>query len=166
MIDKYIHTFETDEFICKFREITWKEGLLIDALSFKNDENRTFFSSEFEKREILNKAIIEICDKSSKEVIKDNILESISYSCIEKIWEEYQRFLHISANEASYYYNCAKNYFDPNFTDKFPVPPEIIEVDFMLKGIVHLSKSEFDSLSVKDFEKIQLIIAVHNETKM
>lgn len=166
MIDKYIHTFETEEFICKFREITWKEGLFIDALSFKNDENRTFFSSEFEKREILNKAIIEICDKSSNQIIKKNILETISHSCIEKIWEEYQRFLHISANEASYYYNCAKNYFDPNFTDKFPVPPEIIEVDFMLKGIVHLSKNEFDSLSVKDFEKIQLIISVHNETKM
>jgi len=32
-----------------------------------------------------------------------------------------------------------------------------------LKGIVHLSKTEFDSLSIKDFEKIQLIISVYNE---
>ena len=163
MIEKYIHTFETEEFICKFREITWKEGLFIDALSFKQDENRSYFSSEFEKREILDKAIIEIFDKETKQSINTNILELISHSCIEKIWEEYQRFLHISVNEASYYYNCAKNYFDPNFTDKFPVPPEIIEVDFMMKGIVHLSKTEFDSLSIKDFEKIQLIISVYNE---
>jgi hypothetical protein len=163
MIEKYIHTFETEEFICKFREITWKEGLFIDALSFKEDENRSYFSTEFEKREILDKAIIEIFDKSSKESINTNILSSISHLCIEKIWEEYQRFLHISTNEARYYYNCAKNYFDPNFTDKFPVPPEIIEVDFMMKGIVHLSKTEFDSLSIKDFEKIQLIISVYNE---
>ena len=58
MIEKYIHTFETEEFICKFREITWKEGLFIDALSFKQDENRSYFSSEFEKIEILDKAII------------------------------------------------------------------------------------------------------------
>ena len=163
MIEKYIHTFETEEFICKFREITWKEGLFIDALSFKQDENRSYFSSEFEKREILDKAIIEIFDKDTKQSINTNILELISHSCIEKIWEEYQRFLHISVNEASYYYNCAKNYFDPNFTDTFPVPPEIIEVDFMMKGIVHLSKTEFDSLSIKDFEKIQLIISVYNE---
>lgn len=163
MIEKYIHTFETEEFICKFREITWKEGLFIDALSFKQDENRSYFSSEFEKREILDKAIIEIFDKDTKQSINTNILELISHSCIEKIWEEYQRFLHINVNEASYYYNCAKNYFDPNFTDKFPVPPEIIEVDFMMKGIVHLSKTEFDSLSIKDFEKIQLIISVYNE---
>ena len=163
MIEKYIHTFETEEFICKFREITWKEGLFIDALSFKQDENRSYFSSEFEKREILDKAIIEIFDKDTKQSINTNILELISHSCIEKIWEEYQRFLHISVNEASYYYNCTKNYFDPNFTDKFPVPPEIIEVDFMMKGIVHLSKTEFDSLSIKDFEKIQLIISVYNE---
>ena len=145
------------------REITWKEGLLIDAKSFRKKDNIVYQNSEFEKREILDKAIIEIFDKDTKQSINTNILELISHSCIEKIWEEYQRFLHISVNEASYYYNCAKNYFDPNFTDKFPVPPEIIEVDFMLKGIVHLSKTEFDSLSIKDFEKIQLIISVYNE---
>ena len=57
MIEKYIHTFETEEFICKFREITWKEGLLIDAKSFRKKDNIIYQNSEFEKREDRNSTL-------------------------------------------------------------------------------------------------------------
>ena len=43
MVEKYIHKFETNEFICTFRELLWKEGLMIDALSFKEDDEYSPF---------------------------------------------------------------------------------------------------------------------------
>ena len=36
------------------------------------------------------------------------------------------------------------------------------EVDYMTKGIVSLSKKEFEELSIREFEAIQLILAVKN----
>jgi hypothetical protein len=38
----------------------------------------------------------------------------------------------------------------------------IIEVDYMTKGIISLSKKEFEELSIREFEAIQLIFAVKN----
>ena len=50
-----IHLINIDTIKFIIREITWKEGLLIDAKSFRKKDNIVYQNSEFEKREILIK---------------------------------------------------------------------------------------------------------------
>jgi hypothetical protein len=45
------------------------------------------------------------------------------------------------------------------------VPPLIVEIDYMTRGLVSMSKDEFSNLSMKEFETIQLILATKNEAK-
>ena len=45
------------------------------------------------------------------------------------------------------------------------MPPLIVEIDYMTRGLVSMSKDEFSNLSMKEFETIQLILATKNEAK-
>jgi hypothetical protein len=56
----HIIDIDTTKFIV--REITWKEGLLIDAKSFRKKDNIIYQNSEFEKREILKLSILRAYD--------------------------------------------------------------------------------------------------------
>jgi len=103
--------------------------------------------------------------EKNNQIAFDNILSSVDHNIIDKLWVEYQKYLHLSAEEISFYYNCAKKYFDPDNNDFYPVPPIVIEVDYMTKGILSLSKNEFDSMTMKDFETMQLVLSVKNESK-
>ena len=61
----HLHIITLDEVDIMVREITWKEGLLIDAKSFRKKDNIVYQNSEFEKREILNIAILRAYDTNT-----------------------------------------------------------------------------------------------------
>jgi hypothetical protein len=164
-----VHIVSIDNVKFIIREITWKEGLLIDAKSFRKKDNIVYQNSEFEKREILNLAILRAYDSSeNKDYIPEfesNLLNTLDHTIVEKLWIEYQNYLYLNADEASFYYTATKKYFNPNDTEIFPVPPLVVEIDYMLRGLVTMNKDEFSNLSMKEFETIQLIIATKNESK-
>jgi len=164
-----VHIINIDSVKFIVREITWKEGLLIDAKSFRKKDNIIYQNSEYEKREILNLAILRAYDTSTNTdylpEFELSLLEKLDYTIIEKLWVEYQNYLYLNADEANFYYIATKKYYNPNDTETYPVPPLIVEIDYMTRGLVSMSKDEFSNLSMKEFETIQLILATKNEAK-
>ena len=164
-----VHIINIDSVKFIVREITWKEGLMIDAKSFRKKDNVVYQNSEFEKREILNLAILRAYDSESDiDYIPDfenSLIHRIDHTVIEKLWVEYQNYLYLNADEANFYYIAAKKYYNPNDTETYPLPPLIVEIDYMIRGLVSMSKEEFSNLSMKEFETIQLILATKNEVK-
>lgn len=156
-----IHIEEVLDHFCYLRELTWKEGLKIDAKSFKTNGKNLYFSSENEKREIIKLALIKIEDKNSNQIEYD--FENLSHNFVEQLWIIYQKYLHLTANEIDFIYQSSLKYFDPSNEEAFPLHPMIIEVDYMTKGIVNYSKDEFNNLTIKQFEAIQLILAAKNK---
>ena len=167
--EKKLHIIEIESVQFMMREITWKEGMLIDAKSFRKNDEVIYQSSEYEKREILSIALIRAYDTENQvELISnsvENLLDKIDYSDIETLWVEYQQYLYLSADEANFYFIATKKYFDPNNRETYPVPPIIVEIDYMTRGLVSMSKDEFNNLTMKEFETLQLIIAIKNEVK-
>lgn len=155
-----VHSVNIQNHKIVFRELTWKEGLEIDSDSFKKQKKNFYFSSEKEKRDIVKKSILKIYDEKDNEMSFK--YEDLSFDFVEDFWIKYQNFLHLSSSEVNDIYLHAKKYFDPNNSEVFPLHPLIIEVDYMTKGIVSLSKKEFEELSIREFEAIQLILAVKN----
>jgi hypothetical protein len=164
-----VHIIDIDFVKFIVREITWKEGLLIDAKSFRKKDNIVYQNTEFEKREILNLAVLRAFDTSTNTDFKPDfecsLLEKLDYTILEKLWVEYQNYLYLNADEANFYYISTKKYYNPNDTETYPVPPLIVEIDYMTRGLVSMSKDEFANLSMKEFETIQLILATKNEAK-
>jgi hypothetical protein len=132
-------------------------------------DNVIYQNSEFEKREILKLSILRVYDtKNNVDFISEfesSLLNKIDHVTIEKLWLEFQKYLYLSADEANFYYVSAKKYFNPNHTETFPVPPLLVEIDYMIRGLVSMSKDEFSNISMKEFETIQLILATKNEVK-
>lgn len=156
-----IHEIEVDNYTCVCRELTWKEASFIDYESFTTVKNDSYFNSEKEKRMIVEKSLLKIIDPNNEDIGVDNI----SFDFIEKYWSKYQKYLHLNFDEVSAIYNSAKKYFDPDFDGSFPVHPLIIETDYITKGIVNYSKKEFENITIREFEAIQLILATKNEIK-
>jgi len=167
--EKKLHIIEIESVQFMVREITWKEGMLIDAKSFRKNDDVVYQSSEYEKREILSIALLRAYDTENQvELVSnsvENLLDKIDYSAIETLWVEYQQYLYLSADEANFYFLATKKYFDPNNRETYPVPPIIVEIDYMTRGLVSMSKDEFNNLTMKEFETLQLIIAIKNEVK-
>ena len=164
-----VHIINIDSVKFIIREITWKEGLLIDAKSFRKKDNIIYQNSEFEKREILNIAILRAYDTDTQKdyipEFESSLIHAIDHKTIEKLWVEYQNYLYLNADEANFYQIATKKYYNPNDTETYPVPPLIVEIDYMTRGLVSMSKDEFSRLSLKEFETIQLILATKNEVK-
>jgi hypothetical protein len=163
------HIINVDSVKFIVKEITWKEGLMIDAKSFRKKDNIVYQNSEFEKREILKLAILRVYDSTTDtDYLPDfeiSLLEKLDYTIVEKLWVEYQNYLYLNADEANFYYIATKKYYNPNDTETYPVPPLVVEIDYMTRGLVSMSKDEFSNLSMKEFETIQLILATKNEVK-
>ncbi len=164
-----VHIINIDSVKFIVREITWKEGLTIDAKSFRKKDNIVYQNTEFEKREILNLSILRAFDTNTntdyQSEFEYSLLERLDYTIIEKLWVEYQNYLYLNADEANFYYIATKKYYNPNDIETYPVPPLIVELDYMTRGLVSMSKDEFSNLSMKEFETIQLILATKNEVK-
>ena len=112
--DKKFHVIEIDDIVFLVREISWKEGLEIDARSFRKKEDLIYQNTEFEKREILKIAITKAYDKKANITIsskyESNILEYLDHVLVEKLWVEYQNYLFLSADEANFFYSSTKKY--------------------------------------------------------
>jgi len=164
-----IHIINIDSVKFIVREITWREGLMIDAKSFRKKDNIVYQNSEFEKREILNIAILRAYDTNTntdfRPDFETSLIHSIDHRTIEKLWVEYQNYLYLNADEANFYYIATKKYYNPSDTETYPVPPLVVEIDYMTRGLVSMNKDEFSNLSMKEFETIQLILATKNEAK-
>lgn len=155
-----IHYIEIEEYSCKVRELTWKEALEIDAKSFHLNKNEMYFNSESEKRQILNKALLSIIEQNDIEI--QFSIDTLKYSFVEKLWNEYQKYLHLSSDEINLIYNSTKKYFNNSNNEIYPIHPMIIEVDYIIKGIVSYSKDEFKNLTLREFEALQLILSIKN----
>ena len=164
-----IHIINIDSVKFIVREITWKEGMMIDAKSFRKKDNIIYQNSEFEKREILTLAILRAYDTNTNTdfypEFETSLIQLLNHKTIEKLWVEYQNYLYLNADEANFYYVATKKYYNPNDTETYPVPPLVVEIDYMTRGLVSMNKDEFASLSMKEFETIQLILATKNEAK-
>ena len=110
---------------------------------------------------ILKKALVSI--KVDNEVL-DYSFKDLSHDFLERVWIQYKDCLHLNNTEVNFIYNSAKRYFDPDNKEVYPIHPIIIEVDYMLKGLVSFSRTEFSKLTMKEFETVQLILAAKNET--
>ena len=159
---KHVHVIDS-RFEVHLKCLTWKELLTIKAKSFSKNSEGNFFSTERQKKLVLQSAIEKIVDKSNQEIHNKNILDSLSYEAVEEIWNEYQSILHLSAEEVSLIYTSAQKYFNDTSDEYYPVLPEILEIDYILKGLVSLTRNEFNSLSNKEFEMMQLVLAAKNE---
>lgn len=159
---KHVHVIDS-RFEVHLKCLTWKELLTIKAKSFSKNSEGNFFSTERQKKLVLQSAIEKIVDKSNQEIYDKNILDSLSYEAVEEIWNEYQSILHLSAEEVSLIYTSAQKYFNDASDEYYPVLPEILEIDYIRKGLVSLTRNEFNSLSNKEFEMMQLVLAAKNE---
>ena len=164
-----VHIINISQIKFIVKEISWKEGLLIDAKSFRKKDNVVYQNTEFEKREILSIAILCAYDTESSQIylaeFEKSLIDLIDHTIIEKLWVEYQKYLYLSADEANFYYIAAKKYFNPNDSETYPVPPIVVEIDYMLRGLVSFGRDEFANISMKEFETMQLILATKNESK-
>jgi len=154
-------SFKNNEALFCVRELMWFEALDIDTQSYRiNKEDKTYFEGEYEKRETLNKAIVWVADLKNQQIKynQQNILKYLKHDMVDKLWNEYSKIVSITLEEANALYESAQKYFKGEAQTGFPVPPLVVEVDFMLKQIVSLSREEFRKITISDLERIQLIL--------
>ncbi len=143
------------------RDLTWEEALNIESSAFKVDEEDLYFSGEYERREILKKAIVWVYDLNAEKVLKNvngEIITKITQPFVDELWVQYFKYIGLDAKEANIIYNSALKYFKGESQNGYPVLPMIVEVDYMLKGIISMSRDEFKKLSNNELEKLQLIM--------
>ena len=87
-----VHLLDIDSVKFIVKEITWKEGLLIDAKSFRKKDNILYQNTEFEKREILSIAILRAYDTNTEtDYIPDYnipLIQKIDHSTVEKLCDD------------------------------------------------------------------------------
>lgn len=161
--DQYIFKVKINDDIAIFccRDLTWVEALSIESNAFKVDEEELYFSGEFERREILKKAIVWVYDLNAEKVLKNEngeIITKLTQPFVDELWVQYFKYIGLDAKEANIVYNSALKYFKGESQNGYPVLPMIVEVDYMLKGIISMSREEFKKLSNNELERLQLIM--------
>jgi len=161
--DQYIFKVKLEDDIAIFccRDLTWGEALDIESKAFKVDEDDLYFSGEYERREILKKAIIWVYDLNNEKLLKNEsgeIITKLTQPFVDELWVQYFKYIGLDAKEANIIYNSALKYFKGESQNGYPVLPMIVEVDYMLKGVISMSRDEFKKLSNNELEKLQLIM--------
>jgi hypothetical protein len=161
--DQYIFKVKLENDIAIFccRDLTWSEALDIEAKAFKVDEDDLYFSGEYERREILKKAIVWVYDLNNEKLLKNEsgeIITKLAQPFVDELWVQYFKYIGLDAKEANIIYNSALKYFKGESQNGYPVLPMIVEVDYMLKGVISMSREEFKKLSNNELEKLQLIM--------
>jgi hypothetical protein len=161
--DQYIFKVKLGDDIAIFccRDLTWSEALDIESKAFKVDEEDLYFSGEYERREILKKAIIWVYDLNNEKLLKNEngeIVTKLTQPFVDELWVQYFKYIGLDAKEANIIYNSALKYFKGESQNGYPVLPMIVEVDYMLKGVISMSREEFKKLSNNELEKLQLIM--------
>ena len=161
--DQYIFKVKIENDIAIFccRDLTWGESLDIESKAFKVDEEELYFSGEYERREILKKAIVWVYDLGNEKLLKNEngeIITKLTQPFVDELWVQYFKYIGLDAKEANIVYNSALKYFKGESQNGYPVLPLIVEVDYMLKGIISMSREEFKKMSNNELEKLQLIM--------
>ena len=160
--DQYIFKVKIEDNLAIFcvRDLKWHEAISIEAKAFRVEESDLYFSGEYQRREILKNAIIWVYDLNNEKLkINDgSILNQLNQDYVDELWAQYFKYTNIDAKEANLIYTAALKYFKGESQNSYPVLPLIIETDFMLKGIISMSREEFRSLSSNDLERLQLIM--------
>jgi hypothetical protein len=141
-----------------FKLLTWKEAIDIESKSYSVIDENLIPNIEKEKRNVLKKALISIQNQENKTSIDIESFFNIKHEIIEKIWQEFYKNNYLTANEAAFYYDAAKRYF--NGDNNGPLPPIILEVGLMLKNIISFNRDEFSKISMKEFEIINLVMSL------
>lgn len=141
-----------------FKLLTWKEAIDIESKSYSVIDENLIPNIEKEKRNVLKKALISIQNQENKTFVDSESFFNIKHEIIEKIWQEFYKNNYLTANEAAFYYDAAKRYF--NGDNNGPIPPIIIEVGLMLKNIISFNRDEFSKISMKEFEIINLVMSL------
>ena len=102
IFDTKVHTVLYEEYCVHLRELSWKEGLQIDANSFRKNGENIYISSEHEKREIISKALVGITKDNQK---VDFNFSELSHKFVEDIWLIYQKYLQ-TLQEKNLVYRC------------------------------------------------------------
>jgi hypothetical protein len=161
--DQYIFKVKINDDIAIFccRDLSWVEALNIESNAFKVDEDELYFSGEYERREILKKAIVWVYDLSNEKLLRNingEIITKLTQPFVDELWVQYFKYIGLDAKEANIIYNSALKYFKGESQNGYPVLPMIVEVDYMLKGVISMSREEFKNLSNNELEKLQLIM--------
>jgi len=161
--DQYIFKVKINDDIAIFccRDLSWVEALNIESNAFKVDEDELYFSGEYERREILKKAIVWVYDLNNEKLLKNEngeIITKLTQPFVDELWVQYFKYIGLDAKEANIVYNSALKYFKGESQNGYPVLPMIVEVDYMLKGVISMSREEFKKLSNNELEKLQLIM--------
>lgn len=161
--DQYIFKVKISDDIAIFccRDLSWVEALNIESNAFKVDEDELYFSGEYERREILKKAIVWVYDLNNEKLLKNEngeIITKLTQPFVDELWVQYFKYIGLDAKEANIVYNSALKYFKGESQNGYPVLPMIVEVDYMLKGVISMSREEFKKLSNNELEKLQLIM--------
>jgi hypothetical protein len=161
--DHYIFKVKIENDIAIFccRDLYWGESLDIEANAFKIDEDDLYFSGEYERREILKKAIVWVYDLNNEKLLKNQngeIIAKLTQPFVDELWVQYFKYIGLDAKEANIVYNSALKYFKGESQNGYPVLPMIVEVDYMLKGVISMSREEFKKLTNNELEKLQLIM--------
>jgi hypothetical protein len=160
--DQYIFKVKIEDNLAIFcvRDLKWHEAISIEAKSFRVDESDLYFSGEYQRREILKNAIVWVYDLNNEKLkLNDGeILNQLNQDYVDELWSQYFKYTNIDAKEANLIYTSALKYFKGESQNSYPVLPLIIEVDFMLKGVISMSREEFRMLSSNDLERLQLIM--------
>jgi hypothetical protein len=161
--DQYIFKVKINDDIAIFccRDLSWVEALNIESNAFKVDEDELYFSGEYERREILKKAIVWVYDLNDEKLLKNEngeIITKLTQPFVDELWVQYFKYIGLDAKEANIVYNSALKYFKGESQNGYPVLPMIVEVDYMLKGVISMSREEFKKLSNNELEKLQLIM--------
>ncbi len=151
-------TDDKDKYVFKFRFLSWKEAIDIEAKSYKYINNNLIPNIEKEKRTTLKNTLISIQNLNNDSFIDNESFFELKHEIMEKIWQEFYKHNYLTADEASYYYECAKSYFSGD--NNGPIPPIVIEVGLMKKNIISMNREEFSKISMKEFEIINLIMSL------
>ena len=160
--EQYIFKVKIEDNLAIFcvRDLKWHEAISIEAKSFRVEESDLYFSGEYKRREILKNAIVWVYDLNNEKLkLNDGeILNQLNQDYVDELWSQYFKYTNIDAKEANLIYTSALKYFKGESQNSYPVLPLIIEVDFMLKGVISMSREEFRMLSSNDLERLQLIM--------
>jgi len=88
--DQYIFKVKIGDDIAIFcvRDLTWSEAMAIETLAFRSEEDELYFAGEYERREVLKKAIVWVYDLNEEKLLKNNseinILANLSQPFVDK----------------------------------------------------------------------------------
>jgi hypothetical protein len=142
------------------RELDWYTAQTIEAQGFRrNEQEKIYFAGESERRETLRAAIVWVAETETRTEfgnIGGTILGRLSQDVVDRLWAEYWPVVELSAAEANALYMSANKYFRGEAQQGYPVPPIVVEVDFLL-ACGQMTRTELRAISKTDMERMQLV---------